>query len=218
MAVIEVGSQQYRINNIFCVARNYVAHAKEMGSTIADEPMIFIKPNSAVLQPGAPIVLPAWSNDVHHELELVVLIGEGGKNIDQAAALQHVVAYGLGLDLTARDVQAAAKKAGNPWTLAKGFDGAAVLSDFVPAADIDPTCQAFTLHINGELRQSAQTQQMAFSVAQLIAWLSSKFTLQAGDLIYSGTPEGVGPIVAGDRLQLAWPNRLVAEFEVLAAA
>ncbi|WP_373974939.1 fumarylacetoacetate hydrolase family protein [Chitinibacter sp. SCUT-21] len=216
MAQVQVGLQQYTVNNIFCVARNYVAHAKEMGSVITEDPMFFIKPNSAVLQSGEAIVLPSWSNNVHHELELVALIGKGGKNIAEADALGHVVGYTLGLDLTARDVQAEAKKAGNPWTLAKGFDGAAVLGRFIAADGIDPTTQNFTLKINGQLRQAADTRDMAFPVAKLIAYLSSRFTLQAGDLIYTGTPEGVGQIVAGDELLLEWPNRVVEQFIVRA--
>lgn len=217
MAIVNIGVQQYTVNNIFCVARNYVAHAQEMGSTIASEPMFFIKPNSAVSQSGQPIVLPTWSNNVHHELELVALIGQGGKNIAAADALKHVAGYGLGLDLTARDVQAAAKQAGNPWTLAKGFDGAAVLTQFVPAAGVNPADLQFSLQVNGELRQSAHTQEMAFSVAELIAWLSSRFTLQTGDLIYTGTPEGVGPLLAGDHLQLIWPDVLQESFVVQSA-
>ncbi|MGL6041364.1 MAG: fumarylacetoacetate hydrolase family protein, partial [Deefgea sp.] len=173
MAELQIADTTIRINNVFCVARNFVAHAAEMGSVIASEPVIFIKPNSAILQSGSPIVLPAWSENVHHELELVVAIGEGGKNIAQADALKHVAGYALGLDLTARDVQAAAKKTGSPWTLAKGFDGAAVLTKFVAASHIDSTQQQFTLHINGGLRQSADTRLMVFNVATLIAWISS---------------------------------------------
>ncbi|MGL4996325.1 MAG: fumarylacetoacetate hydrolase family protein [Deefgea sp.] len=215
MAELQIADTTIRINNVFCVARNFVAHAAEMGSVIASEPVIFIKPNSAILQSGSPIVLPAWSENVHHELELVVAIGEGGKNIAQADALKHVAGYALGLDLTARDVQAAAKKTGSPWTLAKGFDGAAVLTKFVAASHIDSTQQQFTLHINGELRQSADTRLMAFNVATLIAWISSKFTLQAGDLIYTGTPEGVGQIQRGDELLLAWPGQIEETFTVI---
>lgn len=215
MAELQIADATMRINNVFCVARNFVAHAAEMGSVIASEPVIFIKPNSAILQSGSPIVLPAWSENVHHELELVVAIGEGGKNIAQADALKHVAGYALGLDLTARDVQAAAKKTGSPWTLAKGFDGAAVLTKFVAASHIDSTQQQFTLHINGELRQSADTRLMAFNVATLIAWISSKFTLQAGDLIYTGTPEGVGQIQRGDELLLAWPGQIEETFTVI---
>ncbi|WP_288843291.1 fumarylacetoacetate hydrolase family protein [uncultured Deefgea sp.] len=214
MAEIQLGATAWRVNNIYCVARNFVAHAKEMGSAMTEEPMVFIKPNSAVVQPGAALVLPSWSNEVHHELELVVLIGQGGAQIAKADALAHIAGYGLGLDLTARDVQALAKKNGQPWTLAKGFDGAAVLTDFVAADGIDPTQQQFTLTIDGELRQSADTRLMAFDVATLIAWISSKFTLQPGDLIYTGTPDGVGPIRSGQTLNLAWPNQLEQSFTV----
>nr|WP_314899641.1 fumarylacetoacetate hydrolase family protein [uncultured Deefgea sp.] len=215
MAELKIAETTLRINNIFCVARNFVAHAAEMGSVIASEPVVFIKPNSAVLQSGSPMVLPSWSENVHHELELVVAIAEGGKNIAAADALKHVAGYALGLDLTARDVQAAAKKTGSPWTLAKGFDGAAVLTQFVAAGDIDPTQLQYTLHINDELRQLADTRLMAFDVATLIAWISSKFTLQAGDLIYTGTPEGVGQIQRGDHLQLTWPGRVEESFDVI---
>ena len=214
MAELTVGEQTIRINNIYCVARNFVAHAAEMGSAMTNEPVIFIKPNSAVVQAGVPLVLPTWSNEVHHELELVLLIGEGGKDIAKEHALKHIAGYGLGLDLTARDVQTLAKKNGAPWTLAKGFDGAAVLTDFIPAQGIDPTQQQFTLHINGELRQTADTRLMAFDVATLIARISSKFTLQVGDLIYTGTPEGVGAIHSGNVLRLTWSPYIEQEFVV----
>ncbi|BCL76036.1 acylpyruvase [Jeongeupia sp. HS-3] len=216
MTTIEVAGEPYRVGNIFCVARNYVAHAKEMGSQILAEPVVFIKPTSALLLEGAPIRLPSWSKDVHHEAELVVLIGEGGKDIQVADALTHVAAYALGLDLTARDVQAEAKKTGMPWTLAKGFDGAAVLSRFVPASALPaPSETSFDFYINGERRQHAETRDMAFDVATLIAWISSRFTLQAGDLIYTGTPEGVGPIRAGEQLRLTMGELIDARFDVV---
>ncbi|MBM3117808.1 fumarylacetoacetate hydrolase family protein [Jeongeupia naejangsanensis] len=216
MATVSLNDQSYRVGNIFCVARNYVAHAKEMGSQILAEPVVFLKPTSAVLHEGEPIRLPSWSNDVHHEAELVVLIGEGGRDIQTADALQHVAGYALGLDLTARDVQAEAKKAGMPWTLAKGFDGAAVLSRFVPADALpQPGTVSFDFYINDERRQHAETRDMAFDVATLIAWISSRFTLQAGDLIYTGTPEGVGPIRAGEHLRLVLGDLIDARFEVV---
>ncbi|WP_432719489.1 fumarylacetoacetate hydrolase family protein [Jeongeupia wiesaeckerbachi] len=216
MATITVNDQAYRVGNIFCVARNYVAHAKEMGSQILSEPVVFLKPTSALLHAGEAIRLPSWSKDVHHEAELVVLICKGGKDIPVEAALAHVAGYALGLDLTARDVQAEAKKAGMPWTLAKGFDGAAVLSDFVPVEALpNPAAVSFDFYIDGERRQHAETRDMAFDVATLIAWISSRFTLQAGDLIYTGTPEGVGPIKAGEQLRLVLGELIDARFDVV---
>ncbi|WP_043649540.1 fumarylacetoacetate hydrolase family protein [Chitinilyticum litopenaei] len=214
-STIRIGSDALRVANVFCVGRNYLAHAQEMGSTIGPEPMVFLKPSSALVMEGEPLVLPDWSREVHHEAELVVAIGRGGRNIAVAEALGHVAGYALGLDLTARDVQAVAKKTGNPWTLAKGFAGSAPLSAFVPVGAVaDPQRLEFTLHRNGELKQHARTQDMAFGVATLIAWISARFGLQEGDLIFTGTPEGVGPIVSGDALVLDAPGLLHAEFRV----
>ncbi|WP_293932742.1 fumarylacetoacetate hydrolase family protein [Iodobacter sp.] len=204
MPSIQIDQAVINVNNIFCVARNYVAHAAEMGASIGTEPVVFIKPNSAVRQSGEALQLPAWSKDVHHEAELVVAIGCGGKNIAAEDALQHIAGYALGLDLTARDVQAKAKQNGMPWTLSKGFDGAAVLTKFVPASAIsNPSAVTFSFEINDEIKQEADTKLMVFDVATLIAWISSRFTLQVGDLIYTGTPEGVGQIQSGDRLRLS---------------
>ncbi|AZN37881.1 fumarylacetoacetate hydrolase family protein [Iodobacter ciconiae] len=215
MPSIRIDQTDLRVNNIFCVARNYVAHAAEMGASIGSEPVVFIKPNSAVLQSGQALQLPEWSEDVHHEAELVVAIGRGGKNIRRENALEHVAAYALGLDLTARDIQAEAKKKGMPWTLAKGFDGAAVLTQFVPASVIsNPFELEFTLEINGKSKQHADTRLMAFDVATLISWISSRFTLQAGDLIYTGTPEGVGQLHSGDQLRLTLGDLIEEKFVV----
>ncbi|AOY00203.1 fumarylacetoacetate hydrolase family protein [Jeongeupia sp. USM3] len=216
MAMVEVAGKAWQVGNIFCVARNYVAHAREMGSRILAEPVVFLKPTSAVLREGEAIRLPSWSSDVHHEAELVVLIGGGGKDIPADGALAHVAGYALGLDLTARDVQAEAKKAGMPWTLAKGFDGAAVLTRFV-APEALPALDAvsFDFYVDGERRQHADVSDMAFDVTTLIAWISSRFTLQPGDLIYTGTPEGVGPIKAGEQLRLVLGESIDARFDVV---
>ncbi|NHQ85952.1 fumarylacetoacetate hydrolase family protein [Iodobacter sp. HSC-16F04] len=215
MPSIRIDQTDLRVNNIFCVARNYLAHAAEMGASIGSEPVVFIKPNSAILQSGQAMQLPSWSKDVHHEAELVVAIGRGGKNISKDNALEHVAGYALGLDLTARDVQAEAKRAGMPWTLSKGFDGAAVLTQFVPASVIrNPFELEFTLEINGKSKQQADTRLMAFDVATLISWISSRFTLQAGDLIYTGTPEGVGQLHSGDQLKLTLGDLIEEKFVV----
>ncbi len=186
---------------IICVGRNYALHAREMGSAVPENPILFLKPSSALVGNGGRIVLPRQSRDVHHEVELVAVIGRGGKDIDPAKALGCVDGYAVGLDMTARDLQAEAKKAGLPWSVAKGFDTFAPVGDFVAASAIpDPQALEVTLKVNGEVRQQGTTRDMMFSVAELVAYCSSIFTLLPGDLIYTGTPEGVGPVQSGDVL------------------
>lgn len=186
---------------LLCIGRNYAKHAAEMKSSVPTQPMVFLKPSTALIGSGETIVLPPHSADVHHEVELVIAIGKSGKNIDEDTALSHVAAYAVGLDMTARDIQAKAKQKGHPWSVAKGFDTFAPLGGFVPASDVsDPQSLAIRLSVNGEVRQAGQTVDMIFSVAHLIAYCSTIFTLEVGDLIYTGTPEGVGPVVDGDTL------------------
>ena len=191
-----------RPGKLLCIGRNYAAHAAEMGSAVPTQPMVFLKPSTALVASGGEIVLPPQSQDVHHEVELVAVIGTGGRHIAEADALGHVSAYALGLDLTARDIQAEAKKNGHPWSVAKGFDTFAPLGPLTPAAEVgDVTDIGIRLAINGQPRQSGTTSQMIFPVATLVAYCSTIFTLEPGDLIYTGTPEGVGPVSDGDRLE-----------------
>ena len=191
-----------RPGKIVCIGRNYAAHARELGNEVPEAPLLFLKPSTALVSDGGAVVLPPQTHDVHHEVELVVRIGRGGKGIAEADALGHVDAYAVGLDLTARDLQTAAKKAGHPWTLAKGLDTFAPLGDFAPASAVaDPQALAVRLRVNGELRQDGTTADMIHSVAALVAYVSSVFTLEPGDLLYTGTPEGVGPIQDGDTLE-----------------
>jgi len=186
---------------ILCIGRNYADHAREMGADVPAEPLVFLKPATALVGSGGEVVLPRQSADVHHELELVAVVGRGGRHIAEADALAHVSGYALGLDLTARDLQAAAKAARAPWTIAKGFDTFAPLGDVLPADALgDPQAVEIALMINGETRQRGTTGDMLFPVARLIAFLSSVFTLEPGDLVYTGTPEGVGPVASGDVL------------------
>ncbi len=193
-----------RPGKVLCIGRNYAEHVKEMGDVAAPpaEPVVFLKPTTALVASGSEIVLPHQSADVHHELELVVVVGTGGRHIDEADALTHVAAYALGLDLTARDLQAQAKASKGPWSIAKGFDTFAPLGPLL-AADLlgDPQAVEIALTVNGETRQSGTTADMIFPVARLVAFLSSVFTLEPGDLIYTGTPAGVGPVKDGDRLE-----------------
>lgn len=190
-----------RAGKIVCLGRNYIEHAKEMKADVPTTPVLFLKPASALIPDGGTILIPSISNDVHHEVEMVVLIGTGGTSIPEATALQHVAGYAVGLDMTLRDVQAEAKKKGLPWTVAKGFDTSAPISRFVrPDAVPDPHNLDIRLSVNGQLRQQSNTSNMIFRVEQMIMHISSIMTLEPGDLIYTGTPEGVGPVQPGDTL------------------
>lgn len=196
-----IPNQQLQINNIFCIGKNYALHAIELGGEVPSEPVIFLKPNSAVVFNNSKIQLPKFSKNIHHEVELVLLIGKEGKNIDETDALNFISGYGIGLDLTLRDIQSESKKTGNPWTIAKGFDFSAPISDFVSGEKIkNPNELEINLKINGELKQFGNTKNMIYSVEKLVSYISKIFTLQKGDLIYTGTPEGVGPIKNGDKL------------------
>lgn len=191
-----------RPGKLICVGRNYAKHAAEMRSDVPEEPVLFLKPATALVGQGGKVVLPSRSREVHHELELVVAIGRGGKNILRQEALNHVDGYGIGLDMTARDIQADAKAQGLPWSVAKGFDTFAPLGPLVQVHEVpDPQGLTIELRVNGELRQTVNTRDMIFSVVELIAYSSTIFTLMPGDLIYSGTSEGVGPVHDGDLLE-----------------
>jgi acylpyruvate hydrolase len=192
---------------IVCIGQNYADHAAEMQSAVPNEPIIFLKPPTALVGSGGKVLLPRLSADVHHEVELVVAIGRGGKNISEERALDHVDAYAIGLDMTARDLQAKAKKQGQPWALAKGFDTFAPLGALVPAREIsNPQNIDLKLTVNGQIRQEGNTRDMIFSVAKLIAFCSRVFTLMPGDLMYTGTPAGVGPVKDGDILEATAPG------------
>jgi 2-keto-4-pentenoate hydratase/2-oxohepta-3-ene-1,7-dioic acid hydratase in catechol pathway len=189
------------VQNIFCIGRNYAEHAKELGNPVPAEPVVFLKPTSALCSGEDQIALPAQSARVDHELEVVVAIGRSGKNIAASEALDYVAAIAVGIDLTARDLQEEAKKKALPWALSKGFDTFAPVSKFVPlpnGARIDAL--NFELRVNGELRQKGSTADMLTSIPKLIEYLSRCFTLSPGDLIFTGTPKGVAPLKSGDQL------------------
>lgn len=194
--------KKYTVGKILCLGQNYARHAEEMGANPPRVPIIFLKPSSAIIENGAQIVLPRISADVQHEVELTVLIGKRAKNISQEAAYEFVEGYGVGLDMTMRDVQREAKNAGNPWAVAKGFDTSAPLSAFVPKANVgDPHSLEIALSVNGQRRQHSNTSDMIFKIDFIVSYLSSIFTLEEGDVIYTGTPEGVGKVVAGDVIE-----------------
>jgi 2-keto-4-pentenoate hydratase/2-oxohepta-3-ene-1,7-dioic acid hydratase in catechol pathway len=197
---------------ILCVGRNYVAHAREHNEEIPEVPLLFFKPPSSVIGPGDKIFLPPQSEQVEHEAELVVVIGRKGRWISPETALEHVLGYTIGNDVTARDLQ----RRDNQWTRAKGFDTFCPLGPWVQT-DFDPADVVITCHVNGEMRQMASTRDMVFGVRQLIAFASSIMTLNPGDVIFTGTPAGVGPLHPGDVVKVSieglgeLENRVVAE-------
>ena len=195
--------RRFAVNRIYCVGRNYADHAREMGHDPDREPpFFFMKPASAIVTDGANMQYPSLSNDVHHEIEMVVAIGKGGANIAADKALEHVYGYGVGLDMTRRDLQGEAKKMGRPWDTGKAFDQSAPCSALVPVAECGhPSHGSIRLMVNGEVRQEGDLNQLIWNVPDTIAYLSTLFTLQPGDLIFSGTPAGVGPIKKGDVLE-----------------
>lgn len=195
--------------SVYCIGRNYVAHAEELNNEVPDKPLVFLKPASSITYEG-PIRLPQESAEVHHEVELVVALEKGGKDIPKKEALDHVAGYTVGIDITARDIQIRAKEKGHPWSVAKGFETFAPLAPFVPAEKInDPQSLKLLLKVNGELRQSDNTNLMIFSVSELISYLSTIFRLRPGDLIFTGTPEGVSPLRSGDHLEATLSKPLV---------
>lgn len=196
------GNQTHTVRNIYCIGLNYSEHIAEMGSTQGKDPVVFLKPNTAIVRASGAIQLPTFSSNVHHEIEIVLHIAKDGDDIAEADAWDYIDAYGIGLDLTARDVQSAAKKAGKPWAVAKGFKQSACVSTFTPHTADTELAGQFTLTVNGAQRQAAHTKEMIHPIPKLIAHLSSIFGLRRGDLIYTGTPSGVAPVVAGDNLEL----------------
>ena len=192
----------YTVGKIICLGQNYAEHAKEMKFEVPASPVFFFKPPSAIIYNGGQIVLPEISNDVHHEVEMTILIGERGNNIHRTTALKHVAGYGIGLDMTMRDIQNEAKKKGLPWALAKGFDTSAPVSEFIPAETVDdPGSLDVQLFINGKLRQSSSTSKFVFPVDKVIAYISQFITFEPGDIIFTGTPEGVSRVDHGDKLE-----------------
>jgi 5-carboxymethyl-2-hydroxymuconate isomerase len=193
--------ESFQVGKVLCLGRNYPEHIKEMKAEIALAPVVFIKPSTALIESGGTVVIPAFSNDVHHEVELVVVIGRDGRGIPTETAMEHVAGYAVGLDMTLRDVQADAKKRGLPWSVAKGFDTSAPISSPVRREEVpDPHALSIELRVNGTVRQSSNTRHMIMRISGIIAYCSTVFSLEAGDLIFTGTPEGVGRVVSGDRI------------------
>ena len=195
-------AHRFPVRRVYCVGRNYAAHAIEMGhDPDREDPFFFQKNPDGLVPGGGAFPYPAATRDVHHEIELVVALASGGTDIAVGEALSHVYGYGVGIDMTRRDLQGVAKKAGRPWEVGKAFEHAAPCSTIVPAASIGhPARGAITLDVNGEERQRGDLAQLIWKVPEIISCLSGLFTLAAGDLVFTGTPSGVGPVARGDRL------------------
>ena len=187
---------------ILCIGRNYAAHAAELGNAKPDQPMVFMKPGSAILPNNKPFYYPEYSKDVHYEVEVVINIAKNGRHVAPPFAMDYVDSIGLGLDLTARDLQQKCKENGHPWEIAKAFDHSAPLSpDFYPPSDFtDLNDIEFSLEKNGQEVQHGHSRNMIFSLTELICYVSKFFRLQKGDLLFTGTPEGVGSLAVGDEL------------------
>jgi acylpyruvate hydrolase len=190
------------IGKLVCLARSYKKHAQEMHTSVTENPLLFLKPASSVISNGESIIIPKMSKCLHHEVELGVVIDKKCKNVEQKDALNFVLGYCVALDITARDIQDEAKKFGWPWSIAKGFDTFAPISEVVPKEKIqDPNNLDLLLKVNGKTKQNSNTKYMIYSVEKIIEFISSIMTLEEGDLILTGTPEGVGGIVRGDILE-----------------
>ncbi|PXV59656.1 fumarylpyruvate hydrolase [Dyella jiangningensis] len=212
-----IGSEQrFPVRRIFCIGRNYAEHAREMGATVdKDTPLFFTKPADAVVTDGADVIYPQATQDLHHEVEMVVALGGGGHDLSAEEAAKRIWGYGVGLDLTRRDLQAIAKAKSHPWDVAKGFDHSAPVSALRPAGEVTLGADtALTLEINGQQRQHGRLGDMVHGVNEIIAILSTLFELKAGDLIFTGTPAGVSALQRGDRFRAELAGVAVLEGKV----
>lgn len=194
------------VRSIFCIGRNYAKHAAEMGADIPEKPVVFLKPLSSICFDNSSVEIPTYSNNVHFEGEIVIAIGSVCKNISKERAIDNIAGIGCGIDFTARDLQKEAKSNGLPWSVAKGFDGFAPISSFLPISDIDLSSLSIQLELNGDVKQSGDINDMIFDIPSLVSYLSTITTLYRGDLIFTGTPEGVGQVHTGDMVTATIPE------------
>jgi len=207
--------QSFEVGKIVCVGRNYMDHIKELGHKAEEKPVLFLKPTSAMIYSGEKVVYPSFSNNLHHEIELVLLIGKTISNASIEEAKNAIVGYGVGLDMTLRDLQNQAKDKGNPWTIAKCFDTSAVISDFIFKEDYDLNFEeTISLKVNGKIRQQETLNKMMLKPDELVSYISSRMTLEEGDLIYTGTPAGVSALNKGDKLEGEITNVAKIETEI----
>ena len=200
---------------IICIGRNYAAHAKELKNEVPTAPVFFMKPDTALLKDNAPFYIPAFSNEIHYEVELVIKISKNGKTILPQFAHKYYDQITVGIDFTARDLQEQCKEKGLPWEKAKAFDHSAVIGRFISLSDLPKKNEvSFSLSLNKKEVQQGVSNQMLFSIDQIIAYVSGFITLKTGDLIYTGTPAGVGPVKIGDRLEAKIENEVLLDFEI----
>ncbi|UCG28710.1 MAG: fumarylacetoacetate hydrolase family protein [Bacteroidales bacterium] len=200
---------------IICIGRNYIAHAKELNNPVPDVPIFFLKPDSSILKNNKPFFLPDFSQEIHYELEIVVKIDRLGKSIPARFASRYFSEIGVGIDFTARDLQRECTQNGLPWEISKSFDGSAALGKFIEKKKFENIQNlSFKLEVNGRIVQKGNTADMVFPVDELISYLSRFFTLKTGDLIFTGTPEGVGPVKRGDHLKAYIEDELLLDFYV----
>jgi acylpyruvate hydrolase len=198
-----------------CIGRNYAEHAKEMNSPVPTEPVLFIKPETALLRNNLPFYIPDFSKEIHHEVEIVLKISKMGKSIEPVFANRYYEEIGIGIDFTARDIQAKCKKEGLPWEKAKAFDYSAAIGNFIPKSKFKSMSDInFHLDINGKQVQKGNTKDLLFTFDQIISYASQFFTLKIGDYIFTGTPEGVGPVKIGDRLEAYLEHEKLLDFEI----
>ena len=202
-----INGKEYTVGKIVCVGKNYVAHAEEMGGSVPNFPMIFLKAPSTLVYNEDEIIHPNYSNEMHHEVELVLLIGKNIRNANDENAQNSIAGFAVGLDMTLRDLQRKFKQNGEPWTLAKNFDTCAVVSEFVSSSEINLTgTEKIELYKNGNLQQSSTLDKMVFSPVEIIKYVSERMTLEKGDLIFTGTPEGVSKVAINDVLEAEIEN------------
>ncbi len=199
---------------IIAIGRNYAEHIKELQNERPDEPVVFLKPDTALLKDNSPFYYPDFSKDIHHEVEILLKISKEGKNIDEKFAHKYYDEIGIGIDFTARDLQQRCKEKGLPWEIAKAFNGSAPVSEFVPKGGFDLQNLHFSLQINGVTRQQGNTSLMLFSFDVIVAYVSRFFTLRKGDIIFTGTPKGVSAVQPGDRLEASIEGKKMLDFEV----
>jgi len=213
--VIYLPGQIFCVMKIICIGRNYVAHARELNNPLPEEPVFFLKPDTALLLRNRPFYYPEFSEDIHYETELVYKIGRNGKYIEEKFARNYITEIALGIDFTARDIQKHCKEAGLPWEKAKGFDNSAPLSRFIPVDELaDRENIRFSLKLNGQTVQDGNSNLMIFNIEKVISCISKFITLKMGDFIFSGTPAGVGPVRIGDHLEGYLEDRKMLDFAV----
>ena len=198
---IKNSNKEFAIGKIVCVGRNYADHAKELGNEVPDKPVLFLKPASAIIYSGDNIIHPDFSDEMHHEVELVLLIGRDVNKANLSESENAIIGYGVGLDMTLRDLQNDFRKKGNPWTVSKCFDTSAVISDFIFKEDYKLTLnEEISLSVNGIVKQKEQLNKMIFNPVQIVEYISYLMTLEEGDLVFTGTPKGVSKVNRGDKL------------------